>query len=745
MTGDMNQYQNVQNYQLFQQILDEEKKKEEADSETWLVGGNSGWTISTPETREKERQQAFSTRVDTITKGLLREQRKKAYRTNTNNEPQPQIRPKTAWETMSKEDQEKITSTNLYNVFNRVQEEERREQQQQKEEPAFHVEGKGDKPLSEDDPNYELYHDPFAMQEPVVDDQGNIIREDQDLLQEALTGQYQQEREEAYEQTHDPVKAIEEDGISDVEQCLADGIPKDLVTQDLALNYVNGYMSEVEKAALSRDQRRVIEAWSKLNMAYETAKDYIFMRGEYGEYTKEYLKELEQQMDRLITFESRAGEKLEYYAWEFVYGLCEAVETGLDYAVSGIAWLGAHNGAPMILAFYGEDAYQKHLDYWDKKAEEILTDNWSRRQRNQNARNHSASAFERKVGEMVGAFGGMLPISLVSAINPVAGAAMSGLNTAGKTSRDAIESGNGIGSALAYGLVAGSVDFALNALSSTAFQARGQGGWGEKLVSRVAKTRGGDLALRTIAGTLVDTGADTLSLLMQHNIKKMYDPNYKETLSEEEVLKTIAVSLVVNGGMRLGTNMSKGVYETDADGMLKPLDEARMMGQMPKGADEPKIMDMEGDESGGLSGMFQEVEAEKPGIDTKGLEIEAEPSSVKVEGDDIIKETEVILPKKPHRNKTEGHWETILDEVEIMKKSGEYSKIYVNKGLSNEIPNVKPNRRPDIMGVRRGSGLIDQIEVPSKTDNPGKLMKRMRDNQRLLGDRAGAIKIRYID
>ena len=238
---------------------------------------------------------------------------------------------------------------------------------------------------------------------------------------------------------------------------------------DLALNYVNGYMSEVEKAALSRDQRRVIEAWSKLNMAYETAKDYIFMRGEYGEYTKEYLKELEQQMDRLITFESRAGEKLEYYAWEFVYGLCETVETGLDYAVSGIAWLGAHNGAPMILAFYGEDAYQKHLDYWDKKAEGILTDNWSRRQRELNARNHSASAFERKVGELVGAFGGMVPISIVSAINPVAGAAMSGLNTAGKTSRDAIESGNGIGSALAYGLVAGSVDFALNALSSRVF------------------------------------------------------------------------------------------------------------------------------------------------------------------------------------------------------------------------------------------------------------------------------------
>ena len=661
------QYQNVQNYQLFQQIMEEERKKEEADSETRLVGGQEGWKISTPETREKERQKAFSTRVNTITKGLVNTQKKrKAQQTN---EQQPQIRPKTAWETMSKEDQEKITSTNLYNVFNSVQAEEMREQQ--KEEPAFHVEGKGDKPLSEDDPNYELYHDPFAMQEPVVDDQGNIIRENQDLLQEALVGQYQQEREEAYEQTHDPVKAIAEDGISDIDQCLADGIPKDLVTQDLALNYVNGYMSEVEKAALSDDQRRVIEAWSKLNIAYETAKDYIFMKGEYGEYTKEYLKELEQQMDRLITFESRAEEKLEYYSCEFLYGLFEAVETGLDYAVSGIAWLGAHNAAPMILAVYGEDAYQKHLDYWDKKAEGILTDNWSRRQREQNARNHSASAFERRVGELVGAFGGMVPISIVSAINPVAGAAFSGLNTAGKTSRDAIESGNGIGSALAYGLVAGSVDFALNALSSTAFQARGAKGasWGEKFISRVAKTEGGDLALRTIAGTLVDTGADTFSLLVQHNIKKMYDPNYKETLSEEEVLKTIAVSLVVNGGMRLGTNISKGVYETDADGMLKPLDEATMMGQMPKGADEPKVIDMEGDESGGLSGMFQEVEAGENKKIRSTLKYEDDAPFLLTEQGDIIpleyKRHSPIEPGKLDEGTAKNFSAATYDEIVI--------------------------------------------------------------------------------
>lgn len=105
--------------------------------------------------------------------------------------------------------------------------------------------------------------------------------------------------------------------------------------------------------------------------------------------------------------------------------------------------------------------------------------------------------------------------------------------------------------------------------------------------------------------------------------------------------------------------------------------------------------------------------------------------------------TEVILPSKPHKNRTVGHCETILDEVDVMKQSGEYKKIYVNKGLSNEIPNAKPNRRPDIMGVRN-DGIIDQVEVPSKTDNPKALIDRMIDNQRILGERAGSIKVRNI-
>lgn len=104
---------------------------------------------------------------------------------------------------------------------------------------------------------------------------------------------------------------------------------------------------------------------------------------------------------------------------------------------------------------------------------------------------------------------------------------------------------------------------------------------------------------------------------------------------------------------------------------------------------------------------------------------------------------QIVYPSKPHTNGTEGHWETILDEAEAMKNSGDYSKIYINKGLSNEIPGAKPNRRPDIKGVRNDR-LIDQIEIPSKTDIPDALIDRMIDNQGIIGDRAGTIKIRNI-
>ena len=106
----------------------------------------------------------------------------------------------------------------------------------------------------------------------------------------------------------------------------------------------------------------------------------------------------------------------------------------------------------------------------------------------------------------------------------------------------------------------------------------------------------------------------------------------------------------------------------------------------------------------------------------------------------VPKKAEIEWPNKPHKNGTEGHWETIQQKANQLAESGEYEKIYVNKGLSNEIPGAKPNRRPDIMAVKPDK-TIDQFEIPSKTDTVSGLYDRMVDNKRIIGDRAGKIEV----
>jgi hypothetical protein len=72
--------------------------------------------------------------------------------------------------------------------------------------------------------------------------------------------------------------------------------------------------------------------------------------------------------------------------------------------------------------------------------------------------------------------------------------------------------------------------------------------------------------------------------------------------------------------------------------------------------------------------------------------------------------------------------------MEEMNASGQYKTIYVNKGLSNEIPGASPDRRPDIYGVRH-DGTIDQVEVVSKTDDPRLLKRRMQENLEQMGEK----------
>jgi len=100
----------------------------------------------------------------------------------------------------------------------------------------------------------------------------------------------------------------------------------------------------------------------------------------------------------------------------------------------------------------------------------------------------------------------------------------------------------------------------------------------------------------------------------------------------------------------------------------------------------------------------------------------------------------IVMPDAPHTNGTPGHWFAIKRKAVELPKMDDVEKVFINKGLSNIVPDAKPNRRPDIM-VKRITGLIDQFEVPSKTDVRANLIRRMVENSKILGDKAGNIEI----
>ena len=82
----------------------------------------------------------------------------------------------------------------------------------------------------------------------------------------------------------------------------------------------------------------------------------------------------------------------------------------------------------------------------------------------------------------------------------------------------------------------------------------------------------------------------------------------------------------------------------------------------------------------------------------------------------------------------------IIGKVDELKNSGNYSTIYVNKGIRNEVKDAAINRRPDIMAVRR-DGKIDQFEIKSKTDKAEELYRRLNENRLMMGNRAGTIEV----
>jgi hypothetical protein len=76
---------------------------------------------------------------------------------------------------------------------------------------------------------------------------------------------------------------------------------------------------------------------------------------------------------------------------------------------------------------------------------------------------------------------------------------------------------------------------------------------------------------------------------------------------------------------------------------------------------------------------------------------------------------------------TDGHSFRSYREAIKAAKQEDVDKVLLNRGVNRVLDEkIRPNRRPDVTVVRK-SGRIDQVEVPSRTDDVDLLRKRMND------------------
>ena len=76
---------------------------------------------------------------------------------------------------------------------------------------------------------------------------------------------------------------------------------------------------------------------------------------------------------------------------------------------------------------------------------------------------------------------------------------------------------------------------------------------------------------------------------------------------------------------------------------------------------------------------------------------------------------------------TDGHSFRSYREAIKAAKQEDVDKVLLNRGVNRVLDEkIRPNRRPDVTVVRK-TGRIDQVEVPSRTDDVDLLRKRMDD------------------
>ncbi len=442
--------------------------------------------------------------------------------------------------------------------------------------------------------------------------EGNI-----DLTNRQAVEDLRNEKKEVYEENIEYYESIIPDSIEAAKDWEKHGYGKNLASTELAIAYLNGYMSGEEERALTSEQLYVIEAWGRMSCIRDMMYDYIVAYGENGKFNWNNLKRIDAAMDKYVEYDPRTTERISYHIKELWYGMGEAFE-GVERWWKFFQLECSKATLKDTKDCYTQEEYDAELSELNRMQEDALSED-SRYPglRAQNAKKYIASMHDIQLSTLSNGLGKMLPGIAMSYLPGGAAitAIYTGVNTAGNVMKEAwdasgirqedIPEGGLIGpdgeklgitaqEAFGYGSLVGLVDGLASYGSAKLFNPAKRDGLGNRVVNRISKTKGGRLLLDTFIGAATDTSFDMVSTIFHRIMKNKYDPN-SEFFTEAEFTDALFSSLFINTTLHGVQNIMTNAKGWDDDG-LNAGDEQKMFGMLGAESDvleAPKPMRLE--------------------------------------------------------------------------------------------------------------------------------------------------------
>ncbi len=388
------------------------------------------------------------------------------------------------------------------------------------------------------------YEDSGMLFEPGMElGEKGVFREEAlalDPFQKIVIQERQQHQEEGEAFYDDNKASIEQttSAIDDIYESYSDsGLGNEVLDYETAVSIYYGRADDSVLDGLSQEQQYAFAAWAELAQVHDMVDSYIRAYGERGIFTREYLDQLNQKMNGIVKYDRDFWEQMGYQASEILAGIISVGEAALRFtAAVGYGLFSA--GASLVGSEYWADD-------WKKRGEGWLSESWSRDFREQMQAELNADSKDMKMGQYSFMLGQLLPGVVIAAstggagVGSMLGATSSGygsyavfgaLATAGYSAQAAIAEGARFDQALTYGALAGLLD--LGAAAAFGGVGRKMGvdtrDISQRIAGRVCKSELGEYFARQFISAALEQPMDTLAMSIQPALKRMtYDPDAK--------------------------------------------------------------------------------------------------------------------------------------------------------------------------------------------------------------------------